>query len=235
MLAWLRSLARFRLIFAFLALVLSGLLIACLVRGMVNWVLYDYLVWLISLVICLGDVLDFLCFYRRIGYASTLTLDVLSLALVAIGRLGSLAVSMVETMFVTPPVGGGIVGIEALIIASLVVPGSLIGFAAIALHTFAREPVVLAESRTWAEILHSIRKGLTSAGHFFESHPIFTAFLLGFSVRLVPEVLWWPWHVGWDTVEYTAHLADFLTSLNPFKPYYWMGGLRNIPHYWTSH
>mgnify|MGYP001772781023 CR=1 FL=1 len=229
MLAWLRSLARFRLIFASLALALSELLIGYLIGGVVNWVLYDYLVWLISLAASLGDILDFLCFYRRMGYASTLTLDVLSLVLVAIGRLGSLALSMVDTMFTTPLVGGGIVGIKALRIASLVVPGSLIGFVVIALHTLAREPVVFVESRSWAEILHGIRRRLVSVGYFFEDHPIFTAFLSGFSLRFIPEVVWWPWHIGWDTVEYTAHLADFLTSLNPFKPYYWMGGLRNIP------
>ena len=94
--------------------------------GVVNWVLYDYLVWLVFICSFLGVFLDFLCFYRSFGYASTLSLDLVALGFVFAGRFGSLILSFVRTSFLTPLIGGGIVDLFTLKIGLLVVSWGLL-------------------------------------------------------------------------------------------------------------
>ena len=225
----LRGLVSFRLFLVGVGFVLCVLLFVMVGFGVVNWVLYDYLVWLVFICSFLGVFLDFLCFYRSFGYASTLSLDLVALGFVFAGRFGSLILSFVRTSFLTPLIGGGIVDLFTLRIGLLVVPGCFLGFATVGLHSVVGEPLVLAPSRSWAEILHELKGFVACVAGFFRKHYLLSSFALGFVVRVIPEVAWWPWHIGWDTVEYVAHLMDFLVSPNPFQPHFWMSSLRNIP------
>ena len=108
----------------------------------------DYLLWLISISASFGAFLDFRKFYRGAAIASTLILDAASLTLIAVGRLGSLAATMIQMRFLVPPVGGGITSAASWGLASLVIPGAFIGFVAVALHSVAGKPLAAAEVPT---------------------------------------------------------------------------------------
>lgn len=222
-------LEKLRLALAGLGVALIAPFALCLASRPSDLAPCDYLLWLISISASLGVFLDFRKFYRGAAIASTLILDAASLTLIAVGRLGSLAATMIQMRFLVPPVGGGITSATSWGLASLVIPGAFIGFVAVALHSVAGRPLAAAEAPTWAEVLDALKRWPPAIAGFLEEHYLLTAFAIGFTLRLIPELLWWPWPIGWDTVEYMAHLEDFLTSLDPFKAYYWMGGMRDIP------
>jgi len=54
-------------------------------------------------------------------------------------------------------------------------------------------------------------------------------FLLALSLRLLPEILSWPWLIGWDTPEYVASLRDFKASPSILGKSVWYGGERLLP------
>ncbi len=54
-------------------------------------------------------------------------------------------------------------------------------------------------------------------------------FLVGFSIRLLPELLSWPWLIGFDTPEYVANLKDFVVKPNPLTRSVWYGVSRLLP------
>ncbi|WP_342788447.1 hypothetical protein [Desulfurococcus sp.] len=60
-------------------------------------------------------------------------------------------------------------------------------------------------------------------------HIFLAGFILGFAVRILPEIHYWPYPVGYDTVEYIAHARDFLVKPMLFGVYVWNAGLRNTP------
>ena len=129
-------------------LVLCVLLIVMVGPGVMNWGLYDYLIWLVFMCYFLGIFLDFLYFYRLFPYASTLTLDLTSLVFLFAGRFDSLILSLVKTSFLTSLIGGGIVDLFTLRISLLNVPGCFLGFAIVGLHSVVGKPLVLAPSRS---------------------------------------------------------------------------------------
>ncbi len=222
-------LERLRLALVGLGVVLIIPLALCLSSRPSDLVPCDYLLWLISISAGLGVFLDLRKFCRDAAIASTLALDAASLGLIAVGRLGSLAATMIQMRFLVPPVGGGITSAASWGLATLIIPGAIVGFAAVALHSIAGRPLSAAGAPTWAEVLVALKRWPPAIVGLLERHYLLTAFAIGFALRLIPELLWWPWPIGWDTVEYMAHLEDFLTSLDPFKAYYWMGGMRDIP------
>ncbi|MEM0495106.1 MAG: hypothetical protein QXU72_07610 [Thermofilum sp.] len=198
-----------------------------------NVVLYDYAIWGAAAFSLLTAAADFKLFWGRASIYSTLMLELEGLVLVAVGRLGSLAVNALYMVpfIVIPPLGGPYTTL-GLSLSFWVFPGSLLIFASSALHALVGSPLELARGPTLAEVEAQLTSGLRSVASAVTARPwtaVLLAFLFAFAWRITPEILWWPWPVGWDTVEYMAHLLDFAEKLNPFTSYYWMGGLRNIP------
>ncbi|MEM1520190.1 MAG: hypothetical protein QXK42_01475 [Candidatus Korarchaeum sp.] len=74
-------------------------------------------------------------------------------------------------------------------------------------------------------------KGLifSSLSALEERRDYLTVFLIAFSARFLPELLSWPWLIGWDTPEYVANLRDFVARPNPIDRTIWYGGYRPLP------
>ncbi|MGQ4832780.1 MAG: hypothetical protein ACP6IS_02640 [Candidatus Asgardarchaeia archaeon] len=53
------------------------------------------------------------------------------------------------------------------------------------------------------------------------------AFLIGFIIRAIPEVLAYPWPVGWDTIVYIAHTKLIRTNLNYY--FYFFAYTKRVP------
>ena len=198
-----------------------------------NLTVFDYQLWFIFICAATASILDFIEYYRIFGYASTLTLTVIALIFLFAGRFGMSLLTSLATCYPGLLIGFIILAPTNLYLyayfCGILMAGMFLTLGTIIIHLIFGRPVSFAESMSYARILHWFKNALTES---YLSTPIMasvTAFILGLSFRLFPEIYWWPWLIGWDTVEYVAHLRDFMTSLNPFKPYYWMGGLRNIP------
>ena len=54
-------------------------------------------------------------------------------------------------------------------------------------------------------------------------------FATAFSLRLLPEMISWPWLIGWDTPEYVASLKDFVVSPTILEKSVWYGRRRLLP------
>jgi len=54
-------------------------------------------------------------------------------------------------------------------------------------------------------------------------------FTVAFLIRILPELLSWPWLIGWDTPEYVANLKDFVVRPTILDKSVWYGGSRLLP------
>ncbi|MEN3052119.1 MAG: hypothetical protein ABC596_09945, partial [Candidatus Methanosuratincola petrocarbonis] len=103
----------------------------------------------------------------------------------------------------SPVIGGSIAGEASVGLVLMVFPASLICLFTAVVHAALRRPITFAPSPPYEESFRALGQKA--------------------------ELLWWPWLVGWDTVEYAAHLEDFLAEPRLFSAYYWMGRMRNMP------
>ncbi len=60
-------------------------------------------------------------------------------------------------------------------------------------------------------------------------HDHLTVFTVAFSLRILPEILSWPWLIGWDTPEYVAALKDFIAMPTILGKSVWYGRSRLLP------
>lgn len=184
----------------------------------------DYLVWAISASSFISLLLDYRRFYNEYGLGSTLSLNVFAIVLILLGRISSIIYSMVSTGFRTPLIGGCTASAESVALASPVIFGAILAFVATVVHAL-RKPLVLAHGQSFGS-LHAPAKMLFSrAAGFISSHYLAFAFLACLIVRLIPELRYPDFPIGYDTVEYIAYLRDYALSLNPFQTY--TG--RNVP------
>jgi len=193
-------------------------------------VAYDYGVWYSTIVVTVGVLLDLRALGWTYSYCSTLLLSLLSALAVVIGRVSSLAINC--TLYlpydVMPLFGSRYTSESFLISLALASVGVSLSLVSLSIHSALGRPLVFREGRPANAVIASAWNRLRAAFSITNLY-LPTSFLLGFILRFIPEVIWWPWHIGWDTVEYVAHLEDFMVRLNPLASYYWMGGLRNIP------
>jgi len=163
------------------------------------------------------------------GPASTLTFNVIAFILLCIGRLSITVLTFFRSSFLGPIVGMVIFHPQDAWIYGLFIAGVFLGVETIVVHSLLGKPILLTSSLPYSQYLEKDWTFLLRLYRFALSRPPLTGFIFGFVARLLPEIYWWPWHIGWDTVEYLAHLRDFINDLDLLQPYYWMGGLRNIP------
>ncbi|PLJ76883.1 hypothetical protein [Infirmifilum sp. SLHALR2] len=197
--------------------------------SLVTMVRLDYLLWADFLLSLAAALMNVKAFWRTHSVASTYTLNLAYAALLALARLASTIQSMLDYDLMNPPVGT-VHTPRAFPLALLIVPLSALNLVPSMAHLLLSQPIVLAEAPALHNLLAAARPLL--AGKLSPNTPrraVTLAFLTAFLLRLYPELKYWPWHIGWDTVEYTAHLQDFLEKLNPFTAYHWMGAMRNIP------
>ncbi|MEM4577191.1 MAG: hypothetical protein QW701_07125, partial [Candidatus Nezhaarchaeales archaeon] len=231
----LERLLRLRLLLPLLAVVALSFSVRLLLEGEYrSWVVYDYSVWLAVLLVCLGVYLDVKLLGGRFGYASTLLVGVCGAAVTVAGRIASLILNQsVYAPYKLVPLFGSSYSYDSFV-ASLVclISGSLLASVALAVHSLLGRPLVFFDSAPLSCAARSAWSALVRLNRRFWAHRwlyLLAAFLFGFAYRFGPEIVWWPWLIGWDTVEYAAHLMDFLEGLNPLASYHWMGSMRNCP------
>ena len=221
------AVGRVRVALAALGVLLSALFLASIPEY--NFVKIDYLAWAAFVAVFSASFADLRKYAGSYGYASTLTLDLLAISMAVIGRAASSAISMWTTGITAPIIGGGISGLESIGFAALMIPASVICIWATIVHTANRKPISFGRSVSYSELFRLFWNRALSIGGFVECHPVVFGFAFGFAVRLIPELLWWPWLIGWDTPYYVANLEDFLLNPNPFAPQYSYGWYRNTP------
>ncbi|QOJ79285.1 hypothetical protein IG193_02140 [Infirmifilum lucidum] len=189
----------------------------------------DYLLWADFALTLAAVAINVKVFSASHSVASTYVLNLVYAVLLLYARLASTLQSMLDYDLMNPPVGT-VYTPRALPLALLVVVLSALNLVPSLVHLLLSRPVALADAYTLHQVLERAKPTLArrlDIGTPRRAIPL--AFLTAFIVRLYPELKYWPWHVGWDTVEYVAHLSDFLEKPNPFAPHYWMGGMRHIP------
>ena len=83
--------------------------------------------------------------------------------------------------------------------------------------------------KSWQTLLPNPLNTVTGFARALLAHPALVSGAIAFLVRLVPELAYSNYILGYDTVEYVAHLKDFAASPSLFGVYYWFGGLRRVP------
>ena len=184
----------------------------------------DYLAWLSTLIACLTapGVVEESCRDRGVRLSSILGSTGLAMV------LGVRAASAVQSALLRPAnlFIGGLVADPAIAAYTIVftVTGLLLILASQLAVLGGHDPLV-SENLRCRDLKAILARPLSWAA----GHPAITAFTLGFLIRLAPELEWWPLPIGYDTVEYIAHLRDFAAKPMLFGTYYWMGGLRHVP------
>jgi len=179
----------------------------------------DYLVWVTAAFSFISIYLDYSRFYNEYGFGSTLSLNVIALALIILGRFSSIIHSMIYTGFKTPLIGGCAASAESVALASPVIFGGILAFVVTIAHALLKKPLVLAHGPSFGSLHASIKILFSRAIEFISSHYLAFAFLTCFIFRLIPELRYPDFPIGYDTVEYIAYLRDYALSLNPFQTY----------------
>ncbi|MEM1744116.1 MAG: hypothetical protein QXJ01_03635 [Candidatus Nezhaarchaeales archaeon] len=225
-------LLRLRFLLPFLALFVI-LYSATLISegGYGGLVVYDYAVWLAVFFVCLGAYLDLMVLRWRHEYSSTLLLSICGAIVIVLGRVLSLIFNQLAlSPYKVIPLFGSPYTQEGFAVSlACSVFGSILTGGALMLHSILNKPLIISRKPLYELAVWRAVKEFNAK---FWSHRwlyLVAAFLLGFAFRFGPEILWWPWLIGWDTVEYAAHLMDFMEKLNPFTSYHWMGSMRNCP------
>ncbi len=63
----------------------------------------------------------------------------------------------------------------------------------------------------------------------YDNRGYIVMFTVAFLLRILPELLSWPWLIGWDTPEYVANLKDFTVQPTIFDKLVWYGRDRFLP------
>ncbi|MFP3313435.1 MAG: glycosyltransferase family 39 protein [Thermocladium sp.] len=70
---------------------------------------------------------------------------------------------------------------------------------------------------------------IRSTQTFMVNHGYLVVFIIALLIRLIPEIVAWPWFVGYDTPEYAATLMDYLVKPTFFTYTWWYGGPSILP------
>lgn len=212
-----------------LVLIITGLLrYNPLLTGRVT---YDYFVWastILSLISVYGEL-------RRLRdkplYSTIIPLVVGGVFVVA-GRLVSILYNYTFVLGYFNGLIGSMYTLEGFMWSILVLAGSFTVALTNVLHAVLGGVLFVKSQLRLIDTYNGLMLIAQYVARVFEKHVVLVAlavWLIAFTYRFIPELHYWPWLIGWDTLEYVAHLMDYAERLNPFTSYYWMGGLRNTP------
>lgn len=131
--------------------------------------------------------------------------------------------------------GSGYYNPAGLYATTLVPIGALYVLISAAINAANGRPIPLGKSSTYREIyrglVDKVKKvdARLEGGRAGTAAAVAASFAIAFAYRFRPELYYSGFLMGWDTVEYTAHLMDFMSRWQIFAPYYWMGDYRHIP------
>jgi hypothetical protein len=217
---------------------LSVLSLLLMVTGLLRYnplltgrVTYDYFVWA-STILSLISVYGELRRLRDKPLYSTIIPLVVGGVFVVVGRLVSIICNYTFVLGYFNGLIGSMYTLEGFIWSILVLAGSFMVVATNVLHAVLGGVVFVKPQPRLIDAYNGLMFIAQYVSRVFEKHVVLvalTVWLIAFTYRFIPELHYWPWLIGWDTPEYVAHLMDYVERLNPFRSYYWMGGLRNTP------
>lgn len=190
--------------------------------------LVDYGLWAMFVLSLIAGLVD-LIYFKSNNYslASTYAVEVFGITIIVLGRVSSMLYSLTVNNFLIQPIGGGIVDTLSLQMALFpMLLGSFTILASTSVSTLFKKHISHERGPRIGQIL-SYMIGLWSRLPLKLTFVV--SFMLGFLVRMYPEILYWPLPIGWDTLEYIAHARDFVANPSLIPMYLWMGGWRNLP------
>jgi hypothetical protein len=188
--------------------------------------LVDISFWILFLGSVAAGLLDTSLFWRKSPLFSTILFTILGTGLVIIARVSSAIYSLLKTSFYTQLIGGSIIDEASYKLASMGILGSFMVAASTAMSTVQGEPVVFRESPTLHSLLTYAVKALSNIG---PRTLYIISFIIGFAVRLYPELKYPDLPISWDTLEYISVARDFAEKPKILTTYLWLGGWRNLP------
>jgi|YelNatPaOPRAMG01_1025707.scaffolds.fasta_scaffold32129_2 hypothetical protein len=185
----------------------------------------DLSFWVLASLTVVAGVFDVLLYWREYPAFSSYLLSLMGVFVTVIARLASTMYTLILTSFSIQIVGGSIIDVTSFRCASMSIVGACLVLTSTGVSTWFRRPVIFVESRNLYSILQSFMDSFSKMPSKF----IFLAsFLIGFFVRLYPEVKYLNLPIGWDTIEYIANARDFAYAPKLVTTYPW-GAYRNIP------
>ncbi|MEM3997153.1 MAG: hypothetical protein QXP31_08855 [Pyrobaculum sp.] len=190
---------------------------------------YDYYVWA-------STILALYALYRELKarsdapLASTMLLGIAGGAAVAAGRLASLWANSLSHFGYVGPLVGSEYSPPALHASALVPIGAFWISTATLINAVRGGPITFTKTKarqSLADLAKQIDKTLRGPPGLALATS--ASFAMALTYRITPEIVYNKFLIGWDTVEYTAHLLDFLDKKQIFTAYYWMGDYRHIP------
>ena len=188
--------------------------------------LVDISFWILFLGSVAAGLLDISLFWRKSPIFSTILFTILGASIVIIARFSSAIYSLLKTSFYTQLIGGSIIDETSYKLASIGILGSFMVAASTAMSTVQGEPVVFRESPTLHSLLICASKALSNIG---PRTLYIISFIIGFAVRLYPELKYLDLPISWDTLEYISVARDFAEKPKILTTYLWLGGWRNLP------
>lgn len=191
---------------------------------------FDVLTWLSTILIVTGGLSDLVLHNKTHRLLPLITIEAIGIIISLVGRVGATLYIEYMYQFYAPPLCPTINLQQTIFLQSLILGGGLIILIIQLLNLFLRRSSRLVRNKSdYSDIFKKIVTNLLKLKNLLTSHFVITAFVIAFILRLIPEIYTWPLPIGWDTIEYISYLRDYAIQMNPFKSYFWMGGLRNIP------
>jgi len=188
--------------------------------------LIDMAFWILFLGSVITGFLDISLFWKKIPLLSTLLLTIIGIGIVTITRFSSAIYSLLETSFHIQIIGGSIIDEVSYKITTIAISGSFMLLTSTAMSTWFGKPIVFRESLTLYSALVRVVRSLSD----IELRTLYIiSLLIGFMVRLYPELKYIDLPVGWDTLEYISVARDFSQEPKILTTYLWLGGWRNLP------
>jgi hypothetical protein len=188
--------------------------------------LIDISFWVLFLGSLTGGLLDLSLYWRKTPILSTILQTIIGVSIIITARISSMIYSLLKSSFYTQVIGGSIIDEVSYKLTTISILGSFMILASTIISTWYKKPIVFRESPTLHAILIQVAKHL---GNIKPRTLYILLFLIGFTVRLYPELKYPSLPVGWDTLEYISNARDFAYESKLLTRYIWLGGWRNLP------
>lgn len=220
---------RFRFLFIVLGIIIY--VFGLIVTSPNNYpYIFEIFTWLSTILIVTGGLSDVLLYNKTHKLLPLIVVEIIGIIMTVIGRLGATLYIEYLYNFYAPPLCPSTSLQQTLFLQSLILSGGLTILIAQTLYLFLERSLEsIKEKPNCIYTIRNIAISIAKIKRLLIKQFIVTAFIIAFILRLLPEIYTWPLPIGWDTVEYISYLRDYAIQMNPFKPYFWMGSLRNIP------